>query len=230
MQTKATIASGYRWRLIIIAAGCIFWSVRCVQDAVWVYPEQIERYEYFEAYKTQNPDWQTSWYPHAEAKGWPAEEPPKREQYNILTQWVMLGLTGPIGLYCLAMVVVWQRKFIAIDEEAIYAQGGQRATWDQIIEIDANRWKSKGIAKISYKANAGAGTIVLDDWKFDREPAIAIFNALRENVDDNVIIGYDDEEPSESADEPADEPADETPNETADPPPAADEPNPAPGA
>lgn len=223
MQNKATIASGYRWRLIIIAAGCLFWSVLCVKDASVVYPEQMERYKYFADYKTNNPDWQTSWYPHAESKGWPAEEPPERSQGDIMTQWVMLGLTGPIGLYCLAMVVVWQRKFIAVDEQALYAQGDQRAAWDQITEIDANRWKSKGIARVTYEPDAGgSGTIVLDDWKFEREPTVAIFNTLRENVNGDVIIGYDDEEQDEPADKPADNAADLAP--------AVDEPNPAPGA
>ena len=203
MKAKATIASGYRWRLIIIALGCLFWAGWCVKDATVKYPQEIERREYFEAYKDSNPDWATTWPDEAARQGWPIEEPRERSQGDIMTQWAMFVLTAPIGLYCLVLVVLWQGRFIAVDEEAIYSHGSRKATWDQITRIDVSRWTSKGIARVYYNAGAGEQLILLDDWKYERHPTTDIYKTLEANVDAAKFEGADDtlddtEEPAEA--------------------------------
>lgn len=193
MKTKTTIATGYRWRLIIIAAGCLFWAGYCVYDATISYPDQIERYRVFLDYQQDNPNYQSTWPDFAASKGWPTEEPRKMEQHNITTQWLMFALTAPIGVYCLALIVLWQRRFVAVDDQAIYSHGNRQATWDQITRIDASRWASKGIARVYYDTGSGEQEILLDDWKYERNPSTEIYKTLERNVDDEKFEGLADD-------------------------------------
>jgi len=200
---KATIASGYRWRLLIIALGCLAWAGWCVKDATVTYPEQIDRREYFESYKTSNPEWATTWPDEAASQGWPIEEPMERSQGDILTQWAMFALTAPIGLYCLTLAIIWQGRFLRTDEQAIHSHGNRTATWQQIKRIDATRWASKGIARVYFDSGSGEQEILLDDWKYDRHPTTAIFKRLQEKVDAEKFDGLTDE--SDPDDEPAEQ-------------------------
>lgn len=205
MQTKATIASGYRWRLIIIALGSLGWAGYCVYDATIAYPNQIARRQAFVDYRDTHADWATTWGDHAIAQGWDPEEPVEKSQGDIMTQWAMFALTAPIGLYCLVLAVMWQRRFIAVDDEALYAYGDRKAVWDQITRIDAQRWDSKGIARVYYNAGSGEQAILVDDWKYERTPTTAIFNRLKEKVDASKFDGLDSKH-TPADPEPASEP------------------------
>ncbi|MEM1353525.1 MAG: hypothetical protein AAGC44_02310 [Planctomycetota bacterium] len=201
LTTQASIASGYRWRLIIIALGCLGWASWCVKDATVTYPEQIERREFFVAYQDANPEWATTWPETAASKGWPIEEPTDRSQGDILTQWLMFGLTAPIGLYCLSLVLIWQGRYLGSDEEAIYSHGNRKAKWDQITRIDASRWEIKGIARVYYDDGSGERQILVDDWKFEREPTTAVYQSLKDHVDQAKFEGLEEDDETEELDD-----------------------------
>lgn len=194
MDIKASIDKdtfGYRNRLLLIALGALFWAGYCVYDAVEGYPKQIERRAQFEALQEKHPeDWKDHWPEMAEANGWdPTKEPNKRTQGDILTQWVMFAGTLPIGLLCLFSVAKWSRRFIGIDETTLYANGGVEVPFDKIARIDASRWDRKGIARVYYTIDDIEKSILIDDFKFERQPTNEIFKRLKEALDEDKIEG-----------------------------------------
>ena len=99
MDIKATIdkdSFGYRNRLLLIAAGALFWSGYCVYDALIAYPDQIRAYAAITQLKDDHPDdWRERWEEKAKANDWdPTSEPDKRTEGDILTQW--LQGRGPV--------------------------------------------------------------------------------------------------------------------------------------
>lgn len=191
MDIKATVASSYRNRLLLIAVATMLYAAWCLYDGIIKYPEKQQIRAEFERIQERNPDnWQKAWEETAIANGWDGtQEPETVDAWNIRTQWIQFCIVFPIGSYCLFSMAVWSRRFIGADEDKLYAHGNTEFTYDQITSIDATRWDNKGIAIINYNAGSGDQTLVLDDWKYTREPTDQIFDRIREKIDQDKIIG-----------------------------------------
>lgn len=224
MDIKANIdkeAFGYRNRLLLIAGGALFWAAYCVYDAVEGYPMEIDRRAQFEALREKHPqDWKDYWPEIAQANGWdPTKEPNERSQGDITTQWVMFAGTLPIGLLCLSSVFRWSRRYIGIDQTKFYANGGIELSFDQITRIDASRWERKGIARLYYNIDDIEKSVLIDDFKLERQPTNEIFKRLKEAVGEDKFEGLADaaeaeaevedevNEDIESAEKPNEQPA-----------------------
>jgi len=186
---RATVANGYRWRLIIIAVVCLVYGGFCIKDGAYTYPELQERRAYYESFVAAEGNDPALWAAKAREMGWPIEEPKSIEDKNILTQWVQLAIVLPVGLLHLFLWAKWSRRFVEADDDGVVANGGRAFTWDQVTAVDASRWDRKGIAYIQYDTGDAKGEVVLDDWKMVREPADAIFELLKDNVDEDKIEG-----------------------------------------
>jgi hypothetical protein len=203
MDIKATIdkeSFGYRNRLLLIALGAMLYAAWCLYDALVAYPDKIAAHEAFNRVKIEHPeDWrQTEWPKVATANNWdPTKEPDEKTNGDILTQWLQFGIVFPIGVFCLFSVITWSRKYIGVDGNTLYANGGVEVPFDQITRIDAARWENKGIAKVYYDIGSGESNVLIDDFKFERLPADAIFNRLKEAVDDEKMEGLSDASDSE---------------------------------
>jgi hypothetical protein len=194
MDLKATIDKdtfGYRNRLILIALGALFYAALCVYDAKVKYPDQIKANKEIERVKAEHPtDWKDHWPAVAEANGWdPDKEPKERSQGDIMTQWWQFAVVFPIGSYCLFTVLVWSRRYIGADDSKLYATGDVEVPFDEITRIDAARWENKGIARVYYDIGAGEKSILIDDFKFERQTTDEIFNRILKAVDDEKIEG-----------------------------------------
>ncbi|MFI4862174.1 MAG: hypothetical protein ACIAXF_16025 [Phycisphaerales bacterium JB063] len=191
MAHKATVASGYRWRLIIIGVVMVGFSGWAVYDATVAYPAKQELRETFESVVsgTEPDERLTQWAKYAGEHGLDKTEPEALSEFDILTQWLLFGISFPIGAYHLVQLFLWNKKFIEGDDEGVRANGGISFTWDQVTAVDANKWDRKGIAYIEYDAGKGNSLLVLDDWKMEREPADAIFALLQEHVDADKVDG-----------------------------------------
>ncbi|MFN3166353.1 MAG: hypothetical protein ACE37H_04730 [Phycisphaeraceae bacterium] len=201
MDLKATVASGYRNRLILITLGALLYAAWAYYDATVKYPEQIEVYETYQDIREANEsDWNKVWAEKIKETGWP-EQPKKRTQSDIGTQWILFGITFPIGALCLIMLIKWSRKYVGADRDTLYANGGVEVPFDKISKIDASRWEAKGIARVRYDVGAGEKELVIDDWKYTREPSDQIFARLRERVDPQKIEGLEEGGPHELSDE-----------------------------
>lgn len=207
MDLKATIASGYRTRLILIAAATLLYAAWSIYDATITYPDRADAREAFEDVKAKHPDtWNEYWPDVAKENGWDGtKEPQALETYDIPMQWIQFVITITIGTYCSFSLIKWSRRFVGADAEKIYANGGVEFNFDQITSIDATRWESKGIARVRYDAGAGEKELVIDDWKYEREPTDAVFSRIREHVDADKITGLTT--PAAPVEDPADEQA-----------------------
>ncbi|MEM9414043.1 MAG: hypothetical protein AAGA29_01025 [Planctomycetota bacterium] len=190
-RTRATVSSGYRWRLIIIGVVMVAFSGWAVYDATVKYPNKEKLRETFERETSgaEPGNRLTVWAEYAGEHGLDKTEPEALSEFDILTQWLLFGISFPIGAYHLVQWMLWSRKFIEADDDGVRAHGNTAFTWDQVTAVDANKWDRKGIAYIEYDAGKGNSLLVLDDWKMEREPSDAIFALLQENVDADKIVG-----------------------------------------
>jgi len=201
MDLKATIATSYRNRLLLIAIAALLYAAWCIYDATIAYPDKIDARQAFEKVQTEHPEtWRTDEWPKlAEANGWdPTKEPEKLDAWNIRTQWIQFAIVFPIGSYCLYSMLVWSRRYVGADGEKLYSHTGDEIRFDRITNIDATRWENKGIAIVNYDIGQGEKSLVIDDWKYTREPSDQIFDRLRENVDADKFVGL--AEKTEAAD------------------------------
>ncbi|MEM9751917.1 MAG: hypothetical protein AAF916_00870 [Planctomycetota bacterium] len=186
---RATIAKGYRVRLAILALGLCGFAGWAAYDGAIGYPKKQAMYEDLEAFKEQHDDWQTRWADHARTKGYgediaknPNELKPLKT-HDIGTQFTMMGICAPIGLWFVWCWLAAGWRYVEADEQGVRANGGVDLTWDQVQSIEDDRWKSKGIAYLRYQKDGGDdGRILLDDWKFNRNETTAIYRIANAKV------------------------------------------------
>ncbi|MFA9476811.1 hypothetical protein ACERK3_00760 [Phycisphaerales bacterium AB-hyl4] len=183
MAAKASISSGYRWRLGIIAAALLLFGSAFVYDAAvtWEplmeirrsYPERQRIYQQWEQVQLDHDgdaaEANRAWAAIADAEGYP-DRPSEYTDRDIFIQWVCAAITLPLGLL---FAVSWVRtgsRWIATDDTGLHTSWGQHAPWPTLRSIDKSRWKAKGIAVVHYDDNGSERRITLDDWKYDREP------------------------------------------------------------
>ena len=201
MTHKTTAASGYLWRLLIIGIVGVGYAGWAVYDATINYPakqELRETYE-FEVSKVAPDEKPARWAEYARANGHEIVEPKSISEKDILTQWILFAIAFPVGAYHLVQWTRWRGRFIEGDDDGVRAHGGRAFTWDQVTAVDAAKWARKGIAYIDYDADGSKGLLVIDDWKYDREPADAIFDLLKDIVDEEKISGLTPDAPAEAA-------------------------------
>ncbi|MEX0655551.1 MAG: hypothetical protein WD151_15625 [Phycisphaeraceae bacterium] len=193
MAVKASISSGYRWRLGIIAIALLAFGGWFLYDAAVKYPARKHIYETRIQLEQDHPEqWRDLWIAEVEANGWP-ENPKAYTDRDIFIQYLCAALTLPLGLVFGIAFVRAGRRWIAADEQGLHTSWGQHAPWESLRRVDKTRWKTKGIAVVHYQANAGEQRITLDDWKYDRDPTVAILK----QVDDQ--FGESDAEPAPAA-------------------------------
>lgn len=188
MSIKAYVSSGYRWRLIIISIAALAWAAWCVNDGFFVYPRQAYEYSqlrgFEEAYpKAETPDWNELWEEHALTSGLPQDPTKikKRSNFDIYTQYVMLAITAPIGLLYGYRALTCSSWWVEGHEEGVRAQGGHDVTWDQVTELDKTRW-NKGIAYLKYDDQGSTRKVLLDNWKYEREPVNDIVDLVESRL------------------------------------------------
>lgn len=183
--TRATISSGYRFRLLIIALGLTGFGVWSLYDGYVAYPKKIEDFQKLETYKAEHDDWQTSWQEYALAEGLPTNvnDIKPLEAKDITTQYMMAAFCLPIGLWFLWGFVRAGGRWVEADEQGLRDNKGRDAAWSVITGLGDDRWKTKGIAYVEFVDPQGAtGRILLDDWKFDREKTTAIYQQVLAKV------------------------------------------------
>ncbi|QDU70759.1 hypothetical protein [Mucisphaera calidilacus] len=206
MSTKAYVSSGYRWRLGIIAVVCLGFAALCVKDGFYTYPAQAREYKMYRAFeeefpKAETPDWNEQWEEYALIEGLPQDPTniKKRSDFDIYTQFIMLAITAPVGLIYGYRGVTSGGWWVEADENGVRANGGKSATWDQIKNLDMTRWK-KGIAYVEYEDQGTPSRILIDDWKFQKEPTHAIMETIEQHWGDSA---HDHDEDVETAEEQA---------------------------
>ena len=175
MPATATIATGYRARLGLIAFALLAFAAWGAYDGFIHYPKLIERNTAYQRIVKEYPqDFQREWKRYAAERGWPTAEPPDKKKSDLWFQYGITILALPLGLFFLSAFLRSRKRRVESTPESLRTHDGREARWDQIKNIDKTRWKSKGIAVVEYEEAGQTRRITLDDWKFEREPTAAI--------------------------------------------------------
>ena len=148
-------------------------------DGLIGWPRSNERFDAHERLKDKSGEWEK----YCAARGWTTEAPHKRyDRQAILVQFAFVALTGSIGACSLIFWLRARKTFIRSDADAVITPSGKRVPYASITDLDLRRWKSKGLATVSYSLDAAKGRFVLDDAKYEPAGLDAILEDIRQNT------------------------------------------------
>jgi hypothetical protein len=175
------------WIMGIIALGFALW---CLKDGLISYPHQRERALALK--QLQEEGRLNDWDEYARERGWSTSTSglgePKHEG-DIVMQFVMAAISGLIGLFLLSLPLRARGRWIEASDTGVTSSWGQSLDFDKILRLDKFRWRSKGIAKITYQDGNRKRRFVLDNYKFDRHTTDAILYELEQRIDPSLITG-----------------------------------------
>ena len=199
MQVKARTSPGYRWRLAAVAVLGLGWGLWSAYDGIVGYPEHNRHVDTFNQFKERHGDaWRDLWPTEAKQHGWSEKEPrPRKSRFDIYSQYVMAAITLPTGLIFLISFVRTGSRWIASDGATLTTSWGQTAPFDSITSVNKDRWKTKGIAVVNHGQDGGESRLILDDWKYERDP----ITHMVEQLDKHFGHGEDSDEVAPDGDE-----------------------------
>ena len=189
MQITARMSKTYMWRLALFAGIFLAYACWSAYDGFVAYPEINRKAVHFEDYKKKHADWRETWPTYAKANGYPEDPDPAKGAFSMYAQYVQLGITLPIGLAALVAYLRGFKRYVAADEKGLVTDGGQRAEFVNITNLNKDRWKTKGIAVVTYQAEGIDRKLVLDDWKYDRDPTMQLLRQVESHLRDDQITG-----------------------------------------
>jgi len=176
----------------LAAVGFALWSL---YDGAIGYPHQRERALAHEKLHEEQEGgdpvvFRDKWHAYANERGWSTAYPgePKSEA-DIMMQYVMAAIAGTIGLLLISVPIRSRGTWIEANETGITSSWGQSLRFDQVESLDKRKWRSKGIAKVTYQDGNRRRRFVLDDYKFDRYSTDAILYELEQRIGPEKITG-----------------------------------------
>ncbi len=205
MAVRTEIAKGYLGRLALIGLFCLGLSGWSLYDGMIGWPQQREEALLFQKFykpgdsKEQYEQWQAE----AAKRGWPNDKNPgePKDENDFFGQYVMAGITAPIGLGFLGMLLLRFGGWIEADEKGLRTNRGREFSYDQITVLDKKKWKNKGIAKLHYQDEGREKKLTLDDYNYQRDPTQTILRMVEDHIDHSKIINGQPEPPPKPADE-----------------------------
>jgi hypothetical protein len=186
----------------IFALGFSLW---CLKDGIFTYPQQMRNG--FDEFKSDYKSMFTE--PNAESitleefereasvenERWLAwakyvHERDIKTKPDIVTQFVMAGITALAGVYLLSIPIRSRGRWIELSDMIMRTSWGQEFGLDQIEQINKRKWRDKGIAKVYYRdATNRRRLFVLDDFKFMRKPTDEILFEIEQRIEVDRITG-----------------------------------------
>jgi hypothetical protein len=181
MAIRTVTDPRYYRRFIIIGLAALGFSLWCLYDGAIGYPKQRERaYAQFKEAVGENR--LDEWEQYVEQTGVKGEG-------DIMMQYIMAAVTGAIGLWMLTGVWLARGRWIEASDVGLTSSWGQSLNFNQVVSLDKRKWRSKGIAKITYNDNGRKRRFILDDYKFDRATTGQILRDLEGKIDHERITG-----------------------------------------
>lgn len=202
MTIRTNINTSHLVRLGIVGCFCTGMALYCLYDGFVGYPNQRIRANEFIAFKEEHSeeldpkDIVDQWKLLAAERGWPTDNPGEpRSDYEIISQFVMAGLFGPIGLLFLFQLIINKGRWIESEGMKLTSSMGDDLELDQIVELNKKKWQKKGIAKLKYKTGEKVGKLILDDCNYERDTTNQILRHIEANIDHEKIVGGKPEPP-----------------------------------
>jgi hypothetical protein len=170
----------------LVALGASLWFL---YDGAVKWPHQRERGLALKNLLEENR--LNEWDAYARERGWSTSDPgePKTES-EIFMQFVWAGITALVGLWLLAGVWLARGRWIESTGSGITSSWGQIFNFDQVVQVNKRKWRSKGIAKVAYQDGRRKRRFTIDDYKFDRQPTGQILRDLEAHIEpDKIVFG-----------------------------------------
>lgn len=106
----------------------------------------------------------------------------KKEEFDILLQQIIGFALIPLGAGLFLMFRHFSRGEYRLEGTKLSAPGHPTIDLTDIESVDYSKWKKKGLAWLNYKVGDKAGTILLDDDKYDRPKIDAIYDVVAKSM------------------------------------------------
>ncbi len=168
MTVKTKINTEWAVRLLIIAVAALVFGAWFVYDGAVAWPRanDISQTAHYWDESATPPGWvlHDNWQERLAEAGYPASEQPDlpRTQQDINMQFAWAAVCFPVAILLFINLQLHAARKLYADDTGLH-YGGKSIAWDQVENIDYDRWDSKGIAIV----HASDGRrIKLDDWKY----------------------------------------------------------------
>lgn len=183
MSVKATISGHYRWRLGLMAALLSVFCVWFLYDGFVTYPKEVTVWEKHQALELEG-TLAVEWPKLVASEGYP-EKPKKRGPGDVFVQKLLGFMLTPFALLFLFTFIRTFGRWVALEPDGLATNTGHRIAFATITKLDKTRWNNKGIAVL----HGQEGTLILDDWKFDRNATKVILESIEEHLSASQIKG-----------------------------------------
>ena len=185
MQVHAPISKEWRKRMIFM--GFMIWgsALWFAYDGYIAWPAEEERYQTLvtltadivaegDKITEKNPAIEQAWKTYATQNDLKPKVPKHRSAGDLAGQRGIAGFGIVIGVIFTAWFFLQHRKSIRADGEIITGAGGEKISFESIVDIDRRKWAQKGIAYAVYEKNGKKRRLCLDDHKFIGAEAIIL--------------------------------------------------------
>ena len=194
MPLRANISPSYVWRVALVGVVCLGIAGWFLFDGVVTYPRQRTRA--LEYQQLEEEDRLDEWEDLARQHGWSTADPGKpKSEAEILTQLILGGLVMPPALLFLIRFLMIRKRWVEADETGLRSSSGRQLQFDQIVSLNKKQWSKKGIAVVVYQQGKRKRRFVLDDWKYEPDPTVAILREVEARIDREQIVGGAPEPP-----------------------------------
>lgn len=132
------------------------------------------------------------WQTLVEKNGWPASTPEQTAeelQGKIRGQYFYMALCFLGGIPALLYYFGSRGCWIETTEDGFTTSWGQQVKFSDVKLLNKKRWAKKGIAVASYDQAGVTKKLVLDDFKYEREPLGRMLRTLESQLAREQIIG-----------------------------------------
>ena len=198
MKIRADSNNGFLQRFLLIAIVCLGFGLYCLYDGFVAYPAELIRSTAFYDLEKRGEgesdgiSFASQWEALAAENGWSIDKPKKKPaiiQSDILWQYGMAAIAFMIGFPVLFNFFKTRNSWLESDGHAVTTSWGQTMELAQVEMVDKKKWEKKGIAKVTYESNGQRAKMVIDDFKYEREPVGEILSQIESQVDREQIIG-----------------------------------------
>ncbi|HEV7401763.1 MAG TPA: hypothetical protein VGO11_02510 [Chthoniobacteraceae bacterium] len=181
MPVVARISAIWSKQKLFVAVFFLLIGAYFFFDGTFTYPRSNQRWDAQSDFEKRGK--QEEWPAFAAAKGWVTKKPEKRyETGDIVSQFVFGGVATVAGVLLLIYWMTQRKRLLKIDEGAVYTPSGARVPFASIRGLGKKRWDTKGIAIVRYEDNGRLLQFVVDDYKYETEPARQILDTIEQQL------------------------------------------------
>src|SRR4051812_16330097 len=200
MQIRAENDPRYSRKFLIMGICALGFALWCLKDGLYSYPaRRVQGFsefkiDYKKLFKDEhakslsadefevvaNHEDKKQWDEYAHDRGIPSGP-------DIVMQFIMASVMTVAVLFLVSIPLRARGRWIEGTDSGIGSSWGENVRYDEIEEVNKRKWRSKGIAKVTYVSSGRRRTFVVDDYKFERFRTDAILYELEQRIDPGRI-------------------------------------------